>query len=436
MQILLKIILLLTLILEGGFHVFGQTYQLEQCIDIAIKKHPDLKDAAIGMEMASAVKAEAVSNFVPSLQLNLFQSGNFGRSIDRFTNNYIDQFYNATYAGAGFSMPIFNGFANKYSLAAANKSIQAAATTHHGNKNQLGLQVTSAYLEVLAAKEMVKAMESLLVGDSSQLALVEARVEAGLGTRTEQLQIMNQLKTDEMSHGDAVMAYESTIIRLFQLLGLEPSLEATFEDVNFSVENLPSQLQAADLLQLPEVRRFDLMAESQMLNAKSVSAQRFPRISLSGEYGTFYASSNPERNFGQQLNDTRNGSVSIGLQWSILSFIRVNASTRQAKANVETTLNAKERYVLGLSTELSTALSRYKALTVKYDRALTLKNLSTETLDNIRRQIESGTIGISDLLLAQSNLERATTNHIRAKYELLLQQKVLKYYADSPQNLH
>lgn len=435
METFFKILALILLIIHGGFQLNAQTYDLDDCIKIALIQNPTMKDAAIAAERASAERSGAVSNFLPNLQVSLFQSGNFGRSIDRFTNSYINEFYNSTYAGGNFELPLFNAFSNRYALQSSDKSVASAELLNQGAKNQLALQVTSAYLEVLAGKEMINAVRSLIQGDSTRLIDINAKLDAGLATRTEQLTIINQLKTDELSLLDAQMSFDASVIRLFRLLNQEVPVNPIFEDVNFSIDNFEASGLQQKLLQLPEVRRFDLQAESQQFSAKSIMAQKYPRIRLLADYGSFYASSNPERNFGQQLNDTRNGSISIGVSWSILSFHRIKSNTRIALANAESTLNEKEKYLNTLKTDIDVAMSRYQALTKKYDQASQLEELSQEAVDNINLQLNSGTIGMSDFLLARNNLERARTNKIRAKYELLLQQKVLQYYGGGQDKL-
>lgn len=105
--LLVKIILFIILIFTKN-EVFAQQISLKDCVRKAIENHPDVKASYLNTGIAKAGIDQAKSNFMPELSASIFQSGNFGRSIDRFTNAYIDQFYNSTWAGVRLNVPILH----------------------------------------------------------------------------------------------------------------------------------------------------------------------------------------------------------------------------------------------------------------------------------------------------------------------------------------
>ena len=100
------ILLLIALLGEQSGH--AQQWTLSSCVNQAINNHPDIKSAQLDLGISMAGVDQAKSNFYPEVGVSVFQSGNFGRSIDRFTNAYIDQFYNTTYDGIRLNMPLLD----------------------------------------------------------------------------------------------------------------------------------------------------------------------------------------------------------------------------------------------------------------------------------------------------------------------------------------
>jgi outer membrane protein len=420
-----------------GFAMTAQTYNLKSCLQKAYAAHPDLKLAYIQAEMANNTLAQAKSNLYPKMQAAVYQSGNFGRSIDRFTNGYISQFYNSTFGGIDLNVPLFSGFQNKYATEAAKGQILAASEGVNAAKNQLTLAVLNAYLMVLAQKELISVQEKQIQNVKIQKDRLDKRLASGMATKLEELQLANQLKSDELNLIDANLNYENAKILLFQLLNMPYDVAISFEDIelNTNAGQMPISNIAESVEKLPEVKQLAMLSKSQSFGIKSLNASKFPSVNLSGNYGLFYASSNPERTFTQQINDTRNGSFSLGFNIPILSSLYINPRTQALKIQQKITHNTLEKSKLQLGQQIETAQVQYKASQKKYENALEFAKLSESTLALVQQQKDIGTISTIDFLLAQTNFEKASSAAIQAKYRLILQQKILEFYQSGSFNL-
>lgn len=423
---LVKIIIFLALLFTKK-DVTAQQITLKECVSKAIENHPDVKASYLQTGLSQAGIDQAKSNFLPQLGASIFQSGNFGRSIDRFTNAYIDQFYNSTWAGVRMNMPLFTSFRNSNLLSSAKASFSASESAQENAKNTITQQVLAAYINGLAQQENIKNAEKQLSNDSIQYLRLMTRKDAGLITKTEEIQLLNQLKADELVFLDAQLNYEIAIAELSRLLNAELSLTTELSPLEPATSaNIP--VKSAINEQLPQFTEANWRLKSIRDNIRATKALSYPSIELSGDYGTFYASSNPERSFSQQLNDTRNGSISIGLNIPLLRGLQNRPQIQEQKVREIMIQNDLDRTRLQLNQDLKLATTRYQNLKQRFETANSLYLLSEENMNLIQYQVNAGTATMVDFLLAQTNMERALNSRTNAKYQLIHQEKLLQFY--------
>ena len=424
--ILVKIIIFLALLFTKR-DVAAQQITLNECVSRAIENHPDVKASFLQTGLSQAGIDQAKSNFLPQVGASIFQSGNFGRSIDRFTNSYIDQFYNSTWAGVRMNMPLFTSFRNSNLLSSAKASFSATESAQENAKNTITQQVLAAYINGLAQQENIKNAEKQLSNDSIQYVRLMTRKGAGLITKTEEIQLLNQLKADELVLLDAQLNYEISIAELSRLLNTELSLTTQLSPLEPGTNvNIP--VKSALNEQLPQFTEAKWRLMSIRENIRATKALSYPSIELSGDYGTFYASSNPERSFTQQLNDTRNGSISIGLNIPLLRGLQNRPQIQEQKVREIMIQNDLDRTRLQLNQDLKLATTRYKNLKQRFETANALYLLSEENMNLIQDQVNAGTATMVDFLLAQTNMERALNSRTNAKYQLIHQEKLIQFY--------
>jgi len=412
----------------------AQQWTLSTCVNQAINNHPDIKGAQLDLGISIAGVDQAKSNFYPEIGADVFQSGNFGRSIDRFTNAYIDQFYNTTYAGIRLNMPVFTSFRNSYLLSSAKSSKAASESAVNKNKNLLTLTVISQYIFALSQAENIRNAANQLKNDSLQYQRILIRKEAGLTTKTEEIQLLNQLKTDELALMDAKLNYATAIIDLSQsmntALPASVVLDPLTPDENFAFE---SQYNISE--RLPQISELKFGIQSLTETIKATKALSYPTLGLSVDYGTFYASSNPDRSFTQQINDTRNGSISLGLNIPILRGLQNRPKVQELKVRQMSLQNTLEKTEMLIQQEIKMATARYQTYKQRFENARYLLDLARENILLITEQLTAGTVTMVDFLLAQNNMEKASAALTNSKYQLILQEKILKFYTTGQYDL-
>jgi outer membrane protein len=411
-------------------HAFGQTFTLKKCVEVAKSKNPTYQKTILNGEFASANLASAKASKQPIVQAITSQGMNFGRSIDRFSNDYINQLYNSTYGGVQINMPIFKGFQKQYLIESAQILQNAETYNIEAEENRLSIDILKAYLDVLATQELLNASKNQVQNSRTQMAKQKKMLDAGTTGKLELIQFKNQVAADEGSQIDAEYNHQIARLNLFQLMNTKASESVVFEQI------IPFEIGQETIFNeksnpfgfLPEYKSLNLQSKSFEKLIKANKAENFPEINLYGQYATFYASTNSERRFFQQLNDTRNGSFSLNIAIPIFSKFQNSPRTQFLniqKKMVENTIQISQNT---LNQDIETARLLLTAFGERYKNASQQVEISEENLKYVELRIDAGTINPIEFALAQTNLARANANQIQTKFRWILQKKLLGYY--------
>jgi len=86
-----------------------KSYTLEECIAIAIENNLDLKSSVLNANSANVNFKQSKTNLLPSLNGSYNIGRNDGRSIDPFTNDFINQELIFSNAQLNIDATVFNG---------------------------------------------------------------------------------------------------------------------------------------------------------------------------------------------------------------------------------------------------------------------------------------------------------------------------------------
>ena len=85
--------------------------------------------------------------------------------------------------------------------------------------------------------------------------------------------------------------------------------------------------------------------------------------------------------------------------------------------------------------QIDMANTRFKTYKKRYENARYLLDLAKENILLITEQLTAGTVTMVDFLLAQNNMEKAAAALTNSKYQLILQEKILKFYSQGKYDL-
>src|SRR5215217_3762924 len=119
---------------------------LQQCIEAATKNNLEIKQSDLQMQASHVNSQQAKSNLLPVIFGDASFGINQGRSIDPYTNAYINQQVNYSTYGLNGNLILFNGLGLLNSIRQYDLAYDASKMDLQQVKDNLTLQVIVAYL--------------------------------------------------------------------------------------------------------------------------------------------------------------------------------------------------------------------------------------------------------------------------------------------------
>jgi outer membrane protein len=119
--------------------IYGQvnTFSLKQCIEYAWMNNLDVRQFILNSESSNIDLKQSKANILPSLSANAGQNYQFGRSIDRFTNQFSNQTIRSNNFSLNANLLLFGGFQTQNNIKRANVTQKAAQENVQNIKNQI-----------------------------------------------------------------------------------------------------------------------------------------------------------------------------------------------------------------------------------------------------------------------------------------------------------
>ena len=173
----------LVIFLTGyGQEATQQKISLTECIEIAIKNNLDVQRSEFNNASETINHRQARWDLFPTLNLDFSHGVNDGRSIDPFTNDVINQELTFSNARLDLNVTVFNNFRLLNTLSQMRLNREASEMEVVEAKQNLVLQVTLLFLQILNGQEI--------------LELSKRELES----TEKQLQRLNKLKEQELSY--------------------------------------------------------------------------------------------------------------------------------------------------------------------------------------------------------------------------------------------
>jgi len=406
---------------------------LQACVDLLKKNNLNYRESQLQAQGTNAQIQQFKSQQLPQIGFNAGQNLNFGRSIDRFTNAYIDQVYNTNYVGAGFQLPLFQGFQIQHQIQQGIGLRDAALKNQEAVLNQQIIRLLQAYVQVLATKALYEASQAQVVSSKQQVERVEKQVEAGTVGENTLYEIKAQLANDVFDEVTARNNEQQAKLNLFQLMNLPLDMGTSFLpiDVQTPVLSIVPNAETVyeDAIKLfPEIVGSQLRMSSFNHQIKAIKANSLPSINLSGNFGAFYASSNAEPSYFKQLDATRNGSLSLGLNVPIMGRWQIRPRVASVKAQQLIAENQVNVVKQQLRQSIEQGVQQLAATNDRYAAAQSQVASLKANFGAAESRLNAGTVSIFEYTLAKANLARAEANAIRSRYEYVLQRQIIDFY--------
>ena len=453
-----------------------KTLTLKECIDSALKNNQQVTDATYFSNTNKIAVQQARAQRLPNININLNQGLNTGRSIDPFSNQFIDQTIRFGNYGLGLDFIIFNGMQINNTIKRNKANLQAGEKDAATTKNIIALNVIRNYLQVISSQEIAKATALQLMATQQQLNTAQQKVRAGVLAASQLADLNGQVATEKLNLTNAKNNIELAKLDLFATMNFvnnEPIIlmaeEQAFDTVATTVT--ANDVYDAALKYLPDMQTIEYKKRAAEIDRVIAKGVRYPTLVFFANTGSTYSSSvhktqfvpdgtttniviaSPDNfisvggsdyfilqkstvkngsykpfTYFNQLNGNINSAIGLSLRIPILNGLQAKYKTLSANAAI----TRIEAQLASVKNQLRNAVQRsVQNLQNAGDRILLTEEQVAalqQTLTNSVFKIDNGTSSATEYVIAKSNYDKAKINLIQAKYEYRFLQIIVQFY--------
>jgi len=416
----------------------GDKWTLQECIDYALKNNINVKRSNLNIIQNEAALTQSKGQLAPSINGRASHAYNFGQNVNPVTNLITDLDSRTNTFGLSANVTLFDGFANYNSIKQNSFLVEASIADLIQAKNDVGLNVAQAYLQVIFTKELMEAARLLLSTSKEQARRTNILVENGALAIADKLQAEAQLATNETNLVNRQNDYNLAKLQLMQLIQLpyNPNFDIVvpeLEPENFTIPALNSEaIYNEALTTQPIIKAAELRIEASELGLSAAKGGRLPSITAFVGVDTRYNNQNEAFSFSDQLDNNLGQNVGFNLNVPIFNNFRVRQSIQVAKINNERAELNELETKNNLRQQVEQAYLNAQAALQTYRSSERQVESTKQLFDNLTKQREAGAANITDYTVAENNYNQALSDFIRAKYDYIFKLKILDFYQGKP----
>lgn len=420
-----------------------ERWSLRRCIDHAIGHNITVLQSANAAEQSAVEVSTAKWARLPNLSGSASQSWNWGRTQTAvvsedgqdYSTVYVNTSSNSTYMALSTSIPLFTGMELPHQYSLAKLNLKAALADLEKAKEDISINIASAYLQVLFNDELHRVAVGQAELSRQQYERLSRMAEAGKASESEVAEARASMAQDELNVTQTNNDYRLALLDLSQLIELETPEGFLVEEPDTTLElrilTAPDEIYQSALYNKPSIRAAQYRLEGSKHSIRIAQSAYYPQLSLNGSIGTNYYST-LSRTFSQQMNDNFNKYVGLSLSVPLFNRLSTRNQVRTARLqrqNYELELdNAKKTLYQEIQQAWYNAVaaeSRYKSSTVAAEASEISFRLTAERYNN-------GKANAVEYNEARQKLMSAQSDELQAKYEYLFRTKILDFYQGIP----
>jgi outer membrane protein len=451
-----------------------RVWTLEACILEAWNNSLAVTSTEYAKEFADINLTQSKHARYPSLNGGSSMFFNFGRSIDPTTNEFVTTTFISNNWSLNTGMTLFNAGRINNTIKQSRTDVKASELDLEQTKNDIALQVSTAFLNVLFSIENLKNANLQLELSQEQLEQTQQLIDIGTRPVNERLDIEAQIATRQQTVIVNQNAVDNAYLLLKQLMRLDPDYVMEL-DAPDSIDLFSNP----DILTYDEVYRTaiktqkniaaaEMRVKSAELGVKIANSGKYPNIGLGGSLGTNYSNqfrriigfntirqsqevffngqsatigtdvevpvfeNNPYFN---QLDQNLSYGFGVNMNIPIYNNYNISANVQRAKLNILNSQNTLQQTQDLVRNNVTTALANARAAKLAYEASLKSVDAQNASFENAKQRYELGSINSFELTSIQNQLETAQVNLLVSKYDFFFKMKVLDFYMGQPMRL-
>lgn len=422
------LILIVMFFLNSPIKMFARIWTLDECIDYALEHNIEIKRHELRVNNSEIGLSESRWDYAPSLSAGSSYSISSGRVLDQTTYEFIENnVVGSSSVSVSGSMLIFSGMRRHYALKKAKASMKASLADLESVRQNVELNVTAAYLQILCDEENLSSAREMVSMLEAQMEKIQAMVELGRVTEADLLQIRSQhyaaLNDVAVAEGQCRLS-RMEICQLLEIqdwedFAIEPMVVNDYDGMRMfpSIDSISVESRA-------EYRSAEAGAEVARRNLQIARSSYSPTLSLSAGYGTSYSGARQKAvqntdgtyryeayPFFRQYLDNGSSYLSLSLNIPIFIGMSTRNSIRMAK-------NASTDAQYALQTVRKQLSREYELALIEYQTSCKQSETAREQLayaeEAARMMTEKYNLGKTDF----TSWNKVMTELAEAKYSM------------------
>jgi outer membrane protein len=442
---------------------------IKQCVDIAIKNNLDVKKSELEMARLAVGYRQAKEYLLPTINADVNHSINNGRSLNTYTYSYVNQSLTSGNYSLNGSLTLFSGLQNLNNIKQTSLSYQAGKMDFQQAKDQITIQVITAYLSVLDNAELLNQVANQLDVSKKQIERLTILEKEGANKVPSDLYDLKGTYGDnQLNLVSAKSALEVSKLNLMQMLNIPYNKNLKLEplsvqDVSSKTDATSEQVYNTALQQLAYIKAAELRSKSAEKGIKVAQGALLPTLTLGAGIFTNYSSAaqkstfidsaevntgsyvkgaggnqpvytkianNSIQNIGyyNQFKNNYNTQVSLSLHIPILNYFQNRNKVSLAKINYQEAKYVENNAKIVLKQNVEQA---YLNMTLAYERYTVLLEQVKAYSESFRIaeiRFNAGVLTSVEFVVTKNNLDRTKLAMINARYDCFIYNKILDYY--------
>jgi outer membrane protein len=471
MRIILSIVgvMMLPLIMKAQ-----KIWTLKDCVEHAVENNLSLQQNSLNNALGHVDERFAKSTFLPSFNINSSHSWAIGLNQNITTGILENQTTQFTSFGANVVQEIYTGMVNQNRLRRSRLVLISNQHRTQRLKEDISLNVASAYLQILLSKENVGIAKNQLANDIEQKEALAILVEGGNLPAGELLDLEANIALSRqrvVAAENALLLAKLDMIQLLQLKDYSDFLVSddisVFEDADIWALG-PDQIYQVARKNRTEILLAKQEMEIAALDIEIAKGAALPRLSFFYNINTRIAfldritgfsmdENNPFRTIGfvensndlvlspntvpivgsplpffTQFNNNLGQNFGLSLLVPVFNRNQVKLNTERASLGYENANLLWQQEELNL--ERNIYLSYFDAVAAKktMEAAKATLEARENAMDYAQQRLNAGVINSFEYSNIQNSFRNAQSEVIQAKYDYLFRLKILEFYYGIP----
>lgn len=447
-------------------------WSLEDCIVYAHNNNIQVKQQQLTTQLSKEQLTQSAVAMLPNLNAGASHTYIYGQTVDRYTNSFASNRTLSENFGLNSSITLFNGLQLLNKVLQSNYNYKASQFDLEKMKNDIALNLATAYLQILYSIEQLEVAKNQLKITGQQVERTKKLYAIGNIAKVDLLNIESQQATEELQVVNAQNQLNLAYLTLTQMLDLPSPDGFEIEKPQIAMPEASTILQSpVDIYNQalniqPEIKSAEIKVKSAKKGVSIAYGALSPNLSFNGSWATGYSGAaknytlnnysyypigytqggevvyGPTPNytetttpFWDQIANNENKSLGFQLTVPIFNNFQVKTSISTAKVNMlnaQLTLqNAKNQLNKNIQQAYADALAAFNKFKATEKSVVSLQ----EAFTYMDQKYNVGMVSSYDYNDSKNKLTKAQSELLQAKYEYIFRVKILDFYQGKPLTL-